>query len=155
VGIMVETPAAAMLSDHFAAEADFFSIGSNDLTQYVLAIDRGHPVLGRKLDSLHPAVLRAIGATVDGASMHKRWVGVCGAMASEPAAVPLLVGLGVTELSVSIPMVPEVKALVRTLELKACRQLAEKAVSLRTADEVRALVKESFPASLHRSQIPG
>jgi multiphosphoryl transfer protein len=83
--------------------------------------------------------------------MHKRWVGVCGAMASEPAAVPLLVGLGVTELSVSIPMVPEIKAQVRTLELKACRQLAEKAVSLRTADEVRALVKESFPASLHRS----
>jgi phosphoenolpyruvate-protein phosphotransferase len=151
VGIMVETPAAAILSDHFAAEADFFSIGSNDLTQYILAIDRGHPVLGRKLDSLHPAVLRAIGATVDGASMHKRWVGVCGAMASEPAAVPLLVGLGVTELSVSIPMVPEIKAQVRTLELKACRQLAEKAVSLRTADEVRALVKESFPASLHRS----
>jgi phosphoenolpyruvate-protein phosphotransferase len=147
VGIMVETPAAAMLSDHFAAEADFFSIGSNDLTQYVLAIDRGHPVLGRKLDSLHPAVLRAIGATVDGASMHKRWVGVCGAMASEPAAVPLLVGLGVTELSVSIPMVPEIKAQVRTLELKACRQLAEKAVSLRTADEVRTLVKESVPAS--------
>lgn len=147
MGIMVETPAAAMLSDHFAAEADFFSVGSNDLTQYVLAIDRGHPVLGRKLDSLHPAVLRAIGATVDGASMHKRWVGVCGAMASESAAVPLLVGLGVTELSVSIPMVPEIKAQVRTLELRACRQLAEKAVSLRTADEVRALVKESFPAS--------
>jgi multiphosphoryl transfer protein len=147
VGIMVETPAAALLSDHFAAEADFFSIGSNDLTQYILAIDRGHPVLGRKLDSLHPAVLRAIGATVDGASMHKRWVGVCGAMASEPAAVPLLVGLGVTELSVSIPMVPEIKALVRTLELKVCRQLAEKAVSLRTADEVRALIKESVPAS--------
>ncbi|MBW0000499.1 MAG: phosphoenolpyruvate--protein phosphotransferase [Verrucomicrobia bacterium] len=147
VGIMVETPAAAILSDHFAAEADFFSIGSNDLTQYVLAIDRGHPVLGRKLDSLHPAVLRAIGATVDGALLHNRWVGVCGAMASEPAAVPLLMGLGVTELSVSIPMVPEIKAQVRTLDLKACRQLAEKAVGLRTADEVRALVKETFPVN--------
>lgn len=147
IGIMVETPAAAILSDHFAAEADFFSISSNDLAQYVLAIDRGHPVLGRKLDSLHPAVLRAIGATVDGALLHQRWVGVGGAMASEPAAVPLLVGLGVTELSVSIPMVPEIKAQVRTLDFKACRQLAEKAVGLRTANEVRALVNESFPAN--------
>jgi phosphoenolpyruvate-protein kinase (PTS system EI component) len=145
MGIMVETPAAAILADRFAAVADFFSIGSNDLTQYILAIDRGHPILGRKLDSLHPAVLRAISATVEGASHHKRWVGVCGAMASEPAAVPLLVGLGVLELSVSIPMVPEIKAQVRSLDLANCRRLAEKALELDTAAEVRALVKETFP----------
>jgi phosphocarrier protein FPr len=145
MGIMVETPAAAMLADRFAAVADFFSIGSNDLTQYILAIDRGHPMLGRKLDSLHPAVLRAISVTVEGALHHKRWVGVCGAMASEPAAVPLLVGLGVVELSVSIPMVPEIKAQVRSLDLANCRKLAEKAVELDTAGEVRTLVKEAFP----------
>jgi len=144
LGIMVETPAAAMLADRFAAVADFFSIGSNDLTQYILAIDRGHPILGRKLDSLHPAVLRAISVTVEGASLHQRWVGVCGAMASEPAAVPLLVGLGVSELSVSIPMVPEIKAQVRSLDLGSCRKLAEKAVELDTATEVRELVKEAF-----------
>ena len=147
MGIMVETPAAAMLADRFAAVADFFSIGSNDLTQYILAIDRGHPMLGRKLDSLHPAVLRAISVTVEGASHHKRWVGVCGAMASEPAAVPLLVGLGVLELSVSIPMVPEIKAQVRSLDLASCRKLTEKALELDTAAEVRALVKEAFPVS--------
>ena len=145
MGIMVETPATAMLADRFAAVADFFSIGSNDLTQYILAIDRGHPILGRKLDSLHPAVLRAISVTVEGASMHKRWVGVCGAMASEPAAVALLVGLGVSELSVSIPMVPEIKAQVRSLDLGNCRKLAEKALELDTAADVRALVKEAFP----------
>jgi len=147
MGIMVETPAAAMLADRFAAVADFFSIGSNDLTQYILAIDRGHPMLGRKLDSLHPAVLRAISVTVEGASHHKRWVGVCGAMASEPAAVPLLVGLGVSELSVSIPMVPEIKAQVRSLDLPSCRKLAEKALELDTAAEVRVLVKEAFPVA--------
>ena len=101
-------------------------------------------MLGRKLDSLHPAVLRAISVTVEGASHHKRWVGVCGAMASEPAAVALLVGLGVSELSVSIPMVPEIKAQVRSLDLASCRKLAEKAVELDTAAEVRALVKEAF-----------
>jgi phosphoenolpyruvate-protein phosphotransferase len=145
MGIMVETPAAAMLADRFAAVADFFSIGSNDLTQYILAIDRGHPILGRKLDSLHPAILRAISVTVEGASLHKRWVGVCGAMASEPAAVALLVGLGVSELSVSIPMVPEIKAQVRSLDLASCRQLAERALDLDTAAEVRALVKGAFP----------
>ena len=147
MGIMVETPAAAMLADRFGAVSDFFSIGSNDLTQYILAIDRGHPTLGRKLDSLHPAVLRAISVTVEGASYHSRWVGVCGAMASEPAAVPLLVGLGVSELSVSIPMVPEIKALVRSLDLATCRKLAEKAVGLDTAAEVRTLVKEAFPVA--------
>ena len=144
MGIMVETPAAAMLADRFAAVADFFSIGSNDLTQYILAIDRGHPMLGRKLDSMHPAVLRAISVTVEGASHHKRWVGVCGAMASEAAAVPLLVGLGVSELSVSIPMVPEIKAQVRSLDLANCRKLAEKALELDTAAEVRALIQEAF-----------
>jgi phosphoenolpyruvate-protein phosphotransferase len=153
LGIMVETPAAAMLADRFAAVADFFSIGSNDLTQYVLAIDRGHPTLGRKLDGLHPAVLRAISATVEGASLHKRWVGLCGALGSEPAAVPLLVGLGVTELSVSIPMVPEIKAQVRSLDLAGCRKLAETALALDTAAEVRSLVNQKNTE--HRSQNSG
>jgi multiphosphoryl transfer protein len=147
LGIMVETPAAAMLADRFAAVADFFSIGSNDLTQYVLAIDRGHPALGRNLDGLHPAVLRAISVTVEGASMHKRWVGICGALGSEPAAVPLLIGLGVSELSVSIPMVPEIKAQVRALDFTACRKLAERALELDTAADVRSLVQEACPAA--------
>jgi len=147
LGIMVETPAAAMLADRFAAVADFFSIGSNDLTQYLLAIDRGHPALGRNLDGLHPAVLRAISVTVEGASLHKRWVGICGALGSEPAAVPLLIGLGVSELSVSIPMVPEIKAQVRALDFTACRKLAERALELDTAADVRSLVQEACPAA--------
>lgn len=147
LGIMIETPAAAIQADRFAAVADFFSIGTNDLTQYVLAIDRGHSVLGRRLDGLHPAVLRAISVIVEGAGLYKRWVGVCGALASEPAAVPLLVGLGVAELSASIPMIPEIKTKVRSLDHESCRQLAEKALELDTAAEVRALVKEAFPVA--------
>ena len=147
LGIMVETPAAAMIADRFATVADFFSIGSNDLTQYILAVDRAHPTLGRDLDGLHPAVLRAISVVVDGAALHHRWVGICGALGSEPAAIPLLIGLGVSELSVSIPAVPEIKTQVRGLELSACRKLVEKALLLDTAAEVRALVREAFPAS--------
>jgi len=147
LGIMVETPAAALLADRFAAVADFFSIGSNDLTQYILAIDRGHPTLGRRLDGLHPAVLRAISAVVVGASSHQRWVGLCGALGSEPAAVPLLIGLGLTELSVSIPVVPEIKAQVRSLDFAGCRKLAERALELDTAAEVRSLVKEAHSSA--------
>jgi multiphosphoryl transfer protein len=150
IGIMVETPAAAIQSDRFAAVADFFSIGSNDLTQYILAIDRGHPILGRDLDSLHPAVLRAISVTVEGASHHKRWVGVCGAMASEPLAVPLLIGLGVTELSVSVPMVAEIKARVRALDLAKCRTVAGQALELDTPADVRTLLAKTFKDDFSR-----
>ncbi|MBA3560992.1 MAG: phosphoenolpyruvate--protein phosphotransferase, partial [Gemmatimonadaceae bacterium] len=125
IGIMVETASAALLADRFAEEADFFSIGTNDLTQYTLAMDRTNPRLAPQLDALHPAVLRLIDRTVAGAHAHKRWVGVCGALAGDPEAVPVLVGLGVDELSVSVPIVPAVKARVRTLSLEECRITAK------------------------------
>ncbi len=99
VGVMVETPAAAMTADLLAAEADFLSIGTNDLTQYVLAMDRGNPAVAAGVDAMHPAVLRMIGETCRLATARGRWVGVCGGLASDPAALPILVGLGVTELS--------------------------------------------------------
>lgn len=140
VGIMVETSAAALLADRFAAEADFFSIGSNDLTQYTLAMDRTNPRLAPQVDALHPAVLRLIERTVAGAHAHGRWVGVCGAMAGDPQAVPVLLGLGVDELSVSVPAVPAVKARVRTLSLSACRTTAQEALQCDDGTEVRALV---------------
>ncbi|MFN2397462.1 MAG: phosphoenolpyruvate--protein phosphotransferase [Gemmatimonadaceae bacterium] len=142
VGIMIETASAALLADRFAEDAHFFSVGTNDLTQYTLAMDRGNPRLASQVDALHPAVLRLIERAVAGAHLHKRWVGVCGAMAGDPQAVPVLVGLGVDELSVSVPVIPAVKAQIRTLSLDECRATAQKALNAADGAEVRALVAE-------------
>ena len=141
LGVMIETPAAAMTADLIAAEADFLSVGTNDLTQYVLAMDRGNPELAARIDALHPAVLRMIDQTCKGAATHRRWVGVCGGLASDLDAVPVLLGLGVTELSATAAIVPEVKALVRGLSLDACRALAAKSLDQTSPEAVRDLTK--------------
>jgi multiphosphoryl transfer protein len=138
-GIMVEVPSTAVMADQFATAVDFFSVGTNDLTQYTLAIDRGHPKLAPFADALNPSVLKLIGMAAQAANKRGKWCGVCGGMASDPQAVPILIGLGVKELSVSIPSIPSIKAQIRRLNLAQCRQLAEKAVALNTAAEVRAL----------------
>ena len=140
VGIMVETAAAALLAERFAREADFLSIGTNDLTQYTLAMDRTNPRLAPQVDALDPAVLKLIALTVEGAMVHGRWVGVCGALAGDMTAVPVLVGLGVHELSVDLPLVPQVKARVRALSQDACRATAREALGCGDAAEVRNLV---------------
>lgn len=140
LGIMVEVPSAALLAEAFAREADFFSVGTNDLTQYTLAMDRGHPRLAAAADALEPSVLRLVAEAARAARAHGRWIGVCGGVASDPRAVPLLVGLGVGELSVAVPAVAEVKARVRSLSLATCRDLASRALAATTAAEVRALV---------------
>jgi phosphocarrier protein FPr len=145
VGIMIETPAAALLADRFAREADFFSIGTNDLTQYTLAMDRTNPGLAPQVDALHPSVLRLIERAVAGAHAHARWVGVCGGLAGDPQAVPVLVGLGVDELSASVPIVPAVKAQVRSLSLDACRATAQLALEAADGAEVRALAARRHP----------
>ncbi len=142
VGIMVEVPSVAVIAERFAAEVDFFSVGSNDLTQYVLAMDRGHPKLAPQVDGLHPACLRLIGQSVAAAHQHGRWVGVCGGIAADPQAVPLLLGLGVDELSVSIPAIPSVKAQIRRLSLATCQDLAARALEQESAAAVRALVPQ-------------
>jgi phosphocarrier protein FPr/phosphocarrier protein len=141
LGVMIETPAAAVTADLIAAEADFLSIGTNDLTQYVLAMDRGNPELAARIDALHPAVLRMIAQTCAGAAKHHRWVGVCGGAASDLSAVPILLGLGVTELSATAAVVPEVKALVRGLDLATCRALAEQVLDLTSPEAVREVAK--------------
>ncbi len=138
VGIMIEVPAAALMADAFAPEVDFFSIGTNDLTQYTLAMDRMHPTLATKSDGLHPAVLRLIAKTVEAAHAAGKWVGICGELGADPHAVPILVGLGVDELSVSMPAIPSVKAQVRALNYADAQQLAQAALKCRTAAEVRA-----------------
>ncbi len=140
VGIMVEVPSAAVMAAQFAEEADFFSVGTNDLTQYTLAMDRGHPKLAPQCDGLNPAVLGLIALAVKGAHAHGKWVGVCGGLGSDPQAVPILLGIGVDELSVSVPAIPSVKAQIRTLSLPECRELAEKALAAGSAAEVRELV---------------
>jgi phosphoenolpyruvate-protein kinase (PTS system EI component) len=103
LGVMVETPAAALLADSLAREADFLSVGSNDLTQYALAADRGNPAVAAMVDALHPAVLHLIARAAEGGQAHGRWLGVCGGIASDPLAAPILIGLGVTELSATPP----------------------------------------------------
>lgn len=141
-GIMVEVPATAVMAAQFAKEADFFSIGTNDLTQYTLAMDRGHPKLAAQVDGLNPAVLQLIAHTVKGARAAGRpvKVGVCGGIASDPRAVPILLGIGIDELSVSLPAIPAVKAQIRSLKMDACRELAARALAAASAEEVRALV---------------
>ncbi len=145
VGVMIEVPSAALLADQLAQHADFLSIGTNDLTQYTLAMDRCQADLAAQADGLHPAVLRLIKAATDGAAKHGKWVGVCGALGGDPVAVPLLVGLGVTELSVDPVSVPGIKALVRKLDYQLCRQRAEDALALESAQAVRAASREIWP----------
>jgi phosphocarrier protein FPr len=141
LGIMIEVPSAALLAPVLAKEVDFFSVGTNDLTQYTLAIDRGHPTLSAQADGLHPAVLQLIDITVRAAHAHGKWVGVCGELAADPLAVPVLIGLGVDELSVSARSIPEVKARVREFSLSEAQGLAQQALAVGSPAEVRALVE--------------
>jgi phosphocarrier protein FPr len=139
IGIMVEVPSAVLLAAELAKECDFFSIGTNDLTQYMLAMDRMHPALAKQVDGLHPAVLRMIDQTVRAADASGKWVGVCGGIAGDPRGAVILAGLGVTELSMSVPSVAAVKAHLRSISHARARAFAAQALSAATADEVRAL----------------
>jgi phosphoenolpyruvate-protein kinase (PTS system EI component) len=146
LGVMIEVPSAALMADVLAAEVDFFSIGTNDLTQYTLAMDRGHAELAAQADALDPSVLRLIRMTVQAAHAKKKWVGICGGLAAETIAAPLLVGLDVDELSVPALVVPELKSKIRELDHKDCRALADRALALGSAREVRALLAEASNA---------
>ncbi len=142
LGAMIETPASALLADQLAPLVDFFSIGSNDLSQYVLAIDRLHPTLASRLDALHPAVLRMIATATAAASAGGVEICVCGSLASDPEAVPLLLALGARELSVVPSMVGRIKSVVRTLSLADCAALLQQALALDSAEAVRAKVRD-------------
>lgn len=143
-GIMIEVPSAALMADVLAQEVDFFSIGTNDLTQYTLAMDRMHPALASRQDGLHPAVLRLIAKTIEGAHKHGKWAGICGELGSDPYAVPILIGLGIDELSISVPSVPLIKAQIRGLKASDLQTLAQQALECSTAREVRELVKKTL-----------
>lgn len=141
VGIMIEVPAAAVSADILAREVDFFSLGTNDLTQYLFAADRTNPELAPLADSLHPALLRLVGQVVEAAHSRRRWVGVCGEMASDLWATALLVGLGVDELSAHPPLVARIKAAVRQVDRREAVAAAREAVELEDAVSVRRLVE--------------
>ncbi len=145
IGIMIETPAAALLADQLAAHADFLSIGSNDLSQYVLAMDRGNAPLASRVDACHPAVLRAIDMAARGASRHGRWLGICGGLASDHRAAPLLVGLGCQELSAVPGAIARIKQRLRGWTLDDCRALAQRALAQDSAAAVRALIEGVLP----------
>lgn len=146
VGIMIEVPSAALMASTFAKEVDFFSIGTNDLTQYTMAIDRGHPVLSAEASGLHPSVLRLIDITVKSAHEHGKWVGICGELGADPVAVPVLVGLGVDELSMSSTGIPMVKAQIRDLNYEDTKLIAEQALECDSVQAVREMVKHELHA---------
>jgi multiphosphoryl transfer protein len=139
LGIMVEVPAAALTAEHLAGHVDFFSVGTNDLTQYTMAAERGDERLAGLLAGPQPAVLRLVKATVEAAAAHGRWVGVCGELAGDPAAAVLLAGLGVTELSMAPALIAEAKAALRAVDLADARAAADAALDAEDADAARQL----------------
>lgn len=141
VGVMVETPSAAIMADNLAKEADFLSIGSNDLTQYTLAMDRGNSELAARADCLHPAVLNMIAIAAKGAKANGKWIGVCGGIAAMPHAVPILLGLGITELSVPVSSIQQIKARVSELKMTDCEVIARSALLAVSAAEVKDILK--------------
>jgi phosphoenolpyruvate-protein phosphotransferase len=146
LGIMVEVPSAALLADRIAPYVDFFSIGTNDLTQYTLAVDRTNPRVARLASPFDPAVLYLIQRTILSAHAHQRWVGMCGEMAGDVMAVPLLVGLGLDELSMAPGLIPTVKQAIRNCRQADCQPIAERAVTLSTRAEVIDFLTERAAA---------
>lgn len=145
LGIMIEVPAAAVLAERFARHVAFFSVGTNDLTQYTLAVDRGNETVATLYRSLHPAVLRLLEMTVTGAHAHGRWAGVCGEMAGDLPAIPILIGLGFDELSMTPSRIPAARERTRRLTFASCRELTVEALGCETAAEVEDLVRTSLP----------
>jgi len=147
VGIMVEIPAAAVMADQLAKEVDFFSIGTNDLSQYTLAADRTNARVAHLTNAFQPAVLRLIRDVVRAAHAYGKWAGMCGELAGEPLAAPLLIGLGLDEFSMSPPMVPLIKQIIRGLNTEDMHGLATEALNLESPEAIQALVKSRVPSA--------
>lgn len=144
VGVMIEVPSAALIADLLAAKVDFFSIGTNDLIQYALAVDRVNEKIAYLYEPLHPAVIRLIKNIIDSGHSKGIWIGMCGEMASELRYVPLLLGLGLDEFSVSAPALLKIKKIIRSVSYEDAKQVAEDALLLSTGKEVEALVARKF-----------
>jgi phosphotransferase system enzyme I (PtsI) len=144
LGVMIEVPSAAVMAEEFAREAEFLSIGTNDLVQYSLAVDRTNRELAYLASPFDPAILRLIELVVSAGERHARPVSVCGTMASDPLAAALLIGMGLRELSLEASAIPKVKAALRRVTLVEAQALARKTSDLVTADEIELLVAETF-----------
>jgi phosphocarrier protein FPr len=147
VGVMIEIPSAAILADQLARVVDFFSIGTNDLTQYTLAADRTNERIASMYDPYHPGVLRLIKRVIDAAHTEGRWVGLCGEMAGDPEAAPLLLGFGLDEFSCNAPAIPALKQRLRNLDAGACQILAAKALACESPAEVRQVLDSLAPVA--------
>lgn len=145
IGIMVEVPAAALMADRLAAEVDFFSIGTNDLSQYTLAADRTNAHVASLASAFHPAVLRLVRDVIAAAHAQAKGVGLCGELAGEPLAIPILLGLGLDEFSMNPPAIPLAKQIIRALTLDKAQEVAQAALKLDSPEAVQALVRERVP----------
>ncbi len=148
VGAMIEVPSAALMAREIARDVDFLSIGTNDLIQYLLAVDRGNPTITKLYQEFHPAVLRMIKHTIDAGHKRKVWVGMCGEMAGDPIATILLVGMGINELSVVPSVLPEVKKIIRSIRFKEAQLIARRAMSLGTPEEVFEYLRRTLKSKL-------
>jgi phosphotransferase system enzyme I (PtsI) len=148
IGLMIETPSAVWMADVLARDAAFFSIGSNDLTQYTLAMDRDNERLAHLYEPLDPSVLRSIRHTIEAGHQAGRWVGICGEMAGDPRTAVLLLGMGVDELSMSSYDLPRVKAAIRSVRLTDARALAAEAVEQPNADGVKRVIREHLDRAM-------
>lgn len=144
IGIMIEVPSAVMLADSMAPEVDFFSIGTNDLIQYSLAIDRGNREVAHMFNPLHPAIIKMVKHVADVSQKTGTKLYMCGEMAADPANIPLLLGLGIDELSMNSQAIPAVKSMIRLLDTKATRKFTKKVLALNTSDEILDLCQESY-----------
>lgn len=145
VGMMLEIPAVAVMAEYFAKYVDFFSIGSNDLIQYMFAVDRGNANVSYLYQELHPAVLRMIKRVIDAAHAEGKWVGMCGEMAGNPLATPLLMGMGLDEFSMNSGQVLRIRSLINHLSTRQLQPLVHRAINVETAEKVKQLVKEYVP----------
>jgi phosphotransferase system enzyme I (PtsI) len=144
LGIMVEIPSTAVLADQFAQEVDFFSIGTNDLIQYTMAADRMNEQVSYLYQPYNPAILRLVKMVIDAAHAQGKWVGMCGEMAGDSIAIPLLVGLGLDEFSMSAPSMLKARSQINKLNQNEMKYLADKALYMQTSDQVMQFVKEEL-----------
>jgi phosphotransferase system enzyme I (PtsI) len=148
VGVMIEVPSSVMVADELAREVDFFSIGTNDLIQYTLAIDRANEHVAYLYRPLHPAVLRMLKIAVDAAHREQIEVSLCGEMAGDPLYILILLGFGFNELSMNPLSIPRAKRLIRSVEFSTARALLDKTLMLKTASEMEAYVRRELPQIL-------
>jgi len=155
LGVMIEVPAAALMAEDIAQEADFLSIGTNDLIQYTLAVDRGNSIVSKLYQELHPAVLRTVKHIIDAGRKQKKWVGMCGEMAGNPLATILLVGMGLDQFSVIPAILPEIKKIIRSIEYKDAQKVAKRALTLSTQEDVEEYLTATICRMCRDVPIPG